>query len=136
MQGVEKHNDVLSRLYFSSTNPAKNPLLTMLQKLCRMLEMNFQNEKERNAMAKFANTGVYDFVEDLSENESNAEDNTFSSNSQENDAESEDENGEIVDPSTRESEEKYIDEESISKETLVWAPKKKILYHCCTSNRK
>ena len=87
MQGVEKHNDVLSRLYFSSTNPAKNPLLTMLQKLYRMLEMNFQNEKERNAMAKFANTGVYDFVEDLSENESNAEDNTFSSNSQENDAE-------------------------------------------------
>ncbi|CAF1374047.1 unnamed protein product [Didymodactylos carnosus] len=61
MQGVEKGNDVLSRLYFSSTNPAKNPLLTMMQKLFRMLEMNFQNESERIAMATFAQTGVYDF---------------------------------------------------------------------------
>ncbi|CAF5177082.1 unnamed protein product, partial [Rotaria magnacalcarata] len=65
MQGVEKSNDLLSRLYFSSTNPAKNPLLTMLQKLYRMLEMNFQDEKEREAMTAFARTGVYDFVEDL-----------------------------------------------------------------------
>ena len=47
MQGVEKNNDLLSRLYFSSTNPAKNPLLTMLQKLYRMLEMNFQDEREK-----------------------------------------------------------------------------------------
>ena len=37
MQGSEKNNDLLSRLYFSSTNPAKTPLLTMLQKLYRML---------------------------------------------------------------------------------------------------
>ena len=36
MQGVEKSNDLLSCLYFSSTNPAKNPLLTMFQKLYRM----------------------------------------------------------------------------------------------------
>jgi len=64
MQGVEKNNDLLSRLYFSSTNPAKNPLLTMLQKLYRMLKMNFQDEKEREAMATFARNGVYDFVED------------------------------------------------------------------------
>ncbi|CAF5128183.1 unnamed protein product, partial [Rotaria socialis] len=62
MQGVEKSNDLLSRLYFSSTNPAENPLLTMLQKLYRMLEMNFQDEKERDAMTTFARTGVYDFV--------------------------------------------------------------------------
>ena len=38
---------------------------------------------------------------------------------------SEDENAEIVDPSIRESKEKYIDEESISEETLVWAPEKR-----------
>ena len=65
MQGVEKNNDLLSRLYFSSTNPAKNPLLTMLQKLYRMLEMNFQDEKERDAMDEFARTGVYDFADDF-----------------------------------------------------------------------
>jgi len=64
MQGVEKNNDLLSCLYFLSTNPAKNPLLTMLQKLYRMLKMNFQDEKEREAMATFARNGVYDFVED------------------------------------------------------------------------
>ncbi|CAF4278875.1 unnamed protein product, partial [Rotaria magnacalcarata] len=74
MQGVEKNNDLLSRLYFSSTNPARNPLLTMLQKLYRMLEMNFQDEKQREAMARFACTGVYDFVEeDLSESESESQ---------------------------------------------------------------
>ncbi len=33
--------------------------------------MNFQDEKEREAMATFARTGVYDFVEDhLNEDES------------------------------------------------------------------
>ncbi|CAF1329648.1 unnamed protein product [Didymodactylos carnosus] len=30
MQGVEKGNDRLSRLYFSSTNPAKKPILTLM----------------------------------------------------------------------------------------------------------
>ncbi|CAF4221972.1 unnamed protein product [Rotaria magnacalcarata] len=64
MQGVEKSNDLLSRLYFSSTNPAKYPLLTMLQKLYRMLEMNFENQNHRDAMAEFARTGVYDLVDD------------------------------------------------------------------------
>jgi len=74
MQGVEKNNDLLSRLYFSSTNPAKNPLLTMVQKLFRILEMNFQDEKERNQMRQFARTGVYDFVEeDDSESDSESE---------------------------------------------------------------
>ena len=74
MQGVEKNNNLLSRLYFSSTNPAKNPLLTMLQKLYRMLEMNFQDEKERDAMDEFARTGVYDFAGDFNEFESSVED--------------------------------------------------------------
>ncbi|CAF4400445.1 unnamed protein product [Rotaria magnacalcarata] len=74
MQGVVKNNDLLSHLYFSSTNPARNPLLTMLQKLYRVLEMNFQDEKQREAMARFACTGVYDFVEeDLSESESESQ---------------------------------------------------------------
>ena len=74
MQSVEKNNDLLSRLYFSSTNPAKNLLLTMPQKLYQMLEMNFQDEKERDAMDKFARTGVYDFADDFNEFESSAED--------------------------------------------------------------
>ena len=50
MQGVEKSNDLLSRLYFSSTNPAKNPLFTMVQKLYTMVEMNFEDENKRKAM--------------------------------------------------------------------------------------
>ena len=74
MQGVQKNNDLLLRVYFSFSNPAKNLLLTMLQKLYRTLEMNFQDENERGAMAQFARTGVYDFVEEnLSEPESDSE---------------------------------------------------------------
>ncbi|CAF1544480.1 unnamed protein product [Rotaria sordida] len=100
MQGVEKNNDLLSRLYFSSTNPAKNPLLTMLQKLYRMLEMNFQDEKERDAMAKFARTGVYDFVEEnLSESESDTEDHTILCRNKSEYIESEDEREEQFDSS-------------------------------------
>ena len=64
MQGVEKSNDLLSRLYFSSTNPAKNPLLTMLQKLYRMLEMNFQSESERQDALAFCATDVYEYYDD------------------------------------------------------------------------
>ncbi|CAF4535003.1 unnamed protein product, partial [Rotaria magnacalcarata] len=37
MQGVEKSNDLLSRLYFSSSNRAKTPLRTMMQSLYRRL---------------------------------------------------------------------------------------------------
>lgn len=61
MQGVEKNNDLLSRLYFSSTNPAKNPLRTMLQKLYRMLEMNFDDKSD---MINFASVNIYDFPND------------------------------------------------------------------------
>lgn len=75
-----------------------------------MLEMSFQNEKERNAMAKLASTGVYDFVEDLSESESNFEDKIFLSSSQENDAESEDESEKTADSSVDKTREKEIDE--------------------------
>ena len=118
MQGVEKNNDLLSRLYFSSTNPAKNPLLTMLQKLYRMLEMNFQDEKEREAMSTFARTGVYDFVEnDLSEDESDTEDrNTHFRNDEK---ENEDESEEQIDSSEIET------EEEDETESLVWAPEKR-----------
>ena len=70
MQEGEKDDDLLSRLYFSSANPAKNPRLTMVQKLYRMLEVNFETEQERDAMREFTRTGVYDFVEDSIESES------------------------------------------------------------------
>ncbi|CAF3290599.1 unnamed protein product [Rotaria sp. Silwood2] len=123
MQGVEKNNDVLSRLYFSSTNPAKNPLLTMLQKMYRMLEMNFEDENEREAMAIFARTGVHDFVEDLSEYESKTESNTPSCSDEENDVESEEESAEL-DLCTRRTEEDDEDETD-SEESLLWAPEKR-----------
>ena len=50
MQGVEKSNDLLSRLYFSSSNRARCPLRTMIQNLYRRLEMNFVDPKDRVAM--------------------------------------------------------------------------------------
>lgn len=126
MQGVEKNNDLLSRLYFSSTNPAKNPLLTMLQKLYRMLEMNFQDEKEREAMARFACTGVYDFVEeDLSESESESQskDNSCSFD-EEDDDQSESESKENFDTS-KEDISVEVDDEVDLEESMVWAPEKR-----------
>ncbi|CAF1553601.1 unnamed protein product, partial [Didymodactylos carnosus] len=63
MQGVEKGNDLLSRLYFSSTNAAKRPLYTMMQKLYRMLEMEWSTE-EREKREIFMNTHVYDIEDD------------------------------------------------------------------------
>jgi hypothetical protein len=124
MQGVEKNNDLLSRLYFSSTNPAKNPLLTMLQKLYRMLEMNFQDEKERDAMAEFARTGVYDFVEeDLSEFESDSENHSRLRHSQTEDKESENESEEESNSSTIETEEDG--DETESNKPSLWEPEKR-----------
>ena len=122
MQGVEKNNDLLSRLYFSSTNSAKNPLLTMLQKLYRMLEMNFQNEHEREAMAAFAHTGVYDFVEeDLSESEYHSEDHTFFLDN-EKDAEIDIESNEQLDSSIEEVED---EDERELEQSMVWALEKR-----------
>lgn len=124
MQGVEKNNDLLSRLYFSSTNLAKNPLLTMLQKLYRMLEMNFQDEKERDAMAEFARTGVYDFVEeDLSESESDSENHSCLRHSQTDDKESENDSEEESNPSMIETEEEG--EETESDKPSLWEPEKR-----------
>jgi hypothetical protein len=72
----------------------------MLQKLYRMLEMNFQDEHERETMAAFARRGVYDFVEkDLSESESE----------------------EQVDSVPKEVEYKDEDERELEQST-VWAP--------------
>jgi hypothetical protein len=59
MQGVEKSNDLLSRLYFSSSNRAKNPLKTMIQSLYRRLEMNFANPEDRLAMNRYSLKGTW-----------------------------------------------------------------------------
>jgi hypothetical protein len=124
MQGVEKNNDLLSRLYFSSTNPAKNPLLTMLPKLYRMLEMNFQDGKERDAMAEFARTGVYDFVEeDLSKSESDSENHSHLRHSQTEDKESENESEEESNPSMIETEQEGGETES--DKPSLWEPEKR-----------
>ncbi|CAF2092780.1 unnamed protein product [Rotaria magnacalcarata] len=63
MQGVEKSNDLLSRLYFSSSNRAKTPLRTMMQSLYRRLEMNFTDPNERVEMARYALNGTFDEVD-------------------------------------------------------------------------
>ncbi|CAF3453712.1 unnamed protein product [Rotaria sp. Silwood2] len=128
MQGVEKNNDVLSNLYFSSTNPSKNPLLTMLQKLYRMLEMNFQDLCEREAMSMFAHTGVYDFVqEDLTDFDSYTEDHISfhaSKTASNDEADSEEED----DLSTEEIENTdEIEDEKELEESMIWAPEKRIL---------
>ena len=124
MQGVEKNNDLLSRLYFSSTNPAKNPLLTMIQKLYRMLEMNFENEQERDAMREFARTGVYDFVEDSTKSEENSEDHFLSRQDEVDDTEHAEESEEEFDSHTRDVEEEDDDETELDK-SIVWEPEKR-----------
>ncbi|CAF3020524.1 unnamed protein product [Rotaria socialis] len=63
MQGVEKSNDLLSRLYFSSSNRAKMPLRTMMQSLYRRLEMNFTDPNERVEMTRYALNGTFDEVD-------------------------------------------------------------------------
>ena len=68
MQGVEKSNDLLSRLYFSSSNRARNPLKTMVQNLYRRLEMNFVEPNERLAMGQYARNGTLSEV-DIDEDE-------------------------------------------------------------------
>ena len=138
MQGVEKHNDVLSRLYFSSTNPAKNPLLTMLQKLYRMLEMNFQDEREREIMAEFARTGVYDFVEEnLNESEPFSPDGMLFCISDEQEVESENECGEQFDSSAKEIDEVGDENDIDLEESKIWAPEKRfgITFPSRTENR-
>ena len=60
MQGVEKSNDLLSRLYFSSSNRAKTPLRTMMQNLYRRLEMNFTEPVEQMKMAHYGLKGTFD----------------------------------------------------------------------------
>ena len=126
MQGVEKNNDSLSRLYFASTNPAKNPLLTMLQKLYRMLEMNFQDQKERDAMAEFARTGVYDFVDhNLSDIESSDEDETSCRNSKEQAIESEDDCGEQIDSFIEDTDGAMSENNTEIEESMIWSPEKR-----------
>ncbi|CAF1524322.1 unnamed protein product, partial [Didymodactylos carnosus] len=63
IQGMEKGNDFLSRLYFSSTNAAKKPLYTMMQKLYRPLEMGLTPD-DREEIFKFMSTQVYDYEDD------------------------------------------------------------------------
>ena len=126
MPGVEKNNDLLSRLYFSSTNPAKNPLLTMFQKLYRMLEMNFQDEKERDAMDKFARTGVYDFVEENpSDTESSIDDHTPYCCKKKDNVTSKDEREEELDSCIRETEDNDDTDETEPEEPLIWSPGKR-----------
>ncbi|CAF4209273.1 unnamed protein product [Rotaria magnacalcarata] len=89
-----------------------------------MLEMNFQDEEEREAMTTFALTGVYDFVEDLSECESNTDHQNVSSSSEEDSIESENESEEQIDSHVTEDEEEREDEIELE-EPPVWAPEKR-----------
>ncbi|CAF2891906.1 unnamed protein product [Rotaria sp. Silwood2] len=75
MQGVEKSNDLLSRLYFSSSNRAKTPLKTMVQNLYRRLEMNFTEPSERIKMGQYALNGK--FSETDSEKDDDITDDTL-----------------------------------------------------------
>ena len=89
-----------------------------------MLEMNFQNEKERDAMAQFASTGVYDFLEEnLSESESDSEDHSLLRRSQKEDTESENESEEESNPSVIETEEDGDETESDT--PSLWEPEKR-----------
>ncbi|CAF3024272.1 unnamed protein product, partial [Rotaria sp. Silwood2] len=125
MQGVEKSNDLLSKIYFSSTNPAKNPLLTMLQKLYRMLEMNFEEEAERNAMAEFARTGLYDFVETLNEFKPSHDDDIYPCNKKQQEVDSDDESEGQFDRPIEDIAEVEDESDIDLDESMIWEPEKR-----------
>ncbi|CAF1482041.1 unnamed protein product [Rotaria sordida] len=125
MQGVEKNNDRLSNIYFSSTNPAKNPLLTMLQKLYRTLEMNFEEEAERDAMAEFARTGVYDFVETVHHSKPSHDDDIFFHNKEQQKLDSDDEPEGQFDRSVEDVVEVEDESDIDLDESMIWAPEKR-----------
>lgn len=112
MQGVEKNNDPLSRLYFSSTNPAKSPLRTMLQKLYRMLEMNFD---EKDDMMNSVWTDVYDFPIDA--------DNSLPDDAQPIDTRQGDRCDAVESISEESSTEE--DHETDTLESMTWSPEKR-----------
>lgn len=62
MLGVEKSNDLLSRLHFSSSNRAKFSLRTMIQNLYSRLEMNFSKPKARLAMRTYSQNETWDDI--------------------------------------------------------------------------
>ncbi|CAF4475372.1 unnamed protein product [Rotaria sp. Silwood2] len=103
MQGVEKSNDLLSRLYFSSSNRARNPLRTMIQNLYRRLEMNFADPKDRAAMNRYSLKGTWTTTDDEEDSNSIDEISTcsFSSiqsdESSVDDSEEQEENDELED---------------------------------------
>ncbi|CAF1378577.1 unnamed protein product [Rotaria sordida] len=69
MQGVEKSSDLLSRLYFSSSNRAKKPFTTMIQTLYCRLEMNLADPNDRVVMGRYVRTGAFNEA-DIEEDES------------------------------------------------------------------
>ncbi|CAM4933015.1 unnamed protein product [Rotaria socialis] len=115
MQGVEKSNDLLSRLYFSSSNRAKNPLRTMMQNLYRRLEMNFADPKDRVALNNYSLNGIWTDTD--SEEDDNSVDEIFScsSSSNQSDFSSVDDNQSDQDndhESSQESDDELDEEES------------------------
>ena len=72
----------------------------MMQKLYRVLEINFQEEKERRLMQEFARTGVYDFVEE-EQSDSNLKDHLLSSRDKVDGFENEDASNEDFNSQTR-----------------------------------
>jgi hypothetical protein len=93
LQRVEKSNNLLSRLHFSSSNGAKNPLRTMIHSLYRQLGMNFADPKDRVAWNKYSRKGRWTDTD--SEEDSNSIDGIFnySLNSNQSDESSIDDSG-------------------------------------------
>ncbi|CAM4874374.1 unnamed protein product [Rotaria socialis] len=115
IQGVEKSNDLLSRLYFSSSNRAKNPLRTMMQNLYRRLEMNFADPKDRVALNNYSLNGIWTDTD--TEEDDNSVDEIFScsSSSNQSDFSSVDDNQSDQDndhESSQESDDELDEEES------------------------
>ena len=87
----------------------------MMQKLYRMLEMNFESVDDRETMSAFARTGVYDFNGDNSDRSSS---HTYAHVP----LRSSDEEDEICSIDNKKDQ---IDDETDSNESLEWAPEKR-----------
>ena len=88
--------------------------------------MNFQTEKERDAMERFARTGVYDFVEENSnDSESYVDDHTPYCCKKKDNIARKDKSEEELDSCVRESENNDDIDETESEESLSWSSEKR-----------
>ncbi|CAF1563454.1 unnamed protein product [Rotaria sordida] len=87
--------------------------------------MNFEEEAERDAMAEFARTGVYDFVETVNHSKPSHDDDIFFHNKEQQKLDSDDEPEGQFDRSVEDVAEVEDESDIDLDESMIWAPEKR-----------